>query len=192
MRRARHRGGNGKRYTFTGLLPGHYQLVFATPAGYEFTTQGGGGASDSDADPYTGETAVFTLAAGQTDTTRDAGFVTLPLPATVRGKAWADGDSDGIRDTGESGLAGVLVDLMDASGNVLATVETDAAGDYEFAGLSAGSYRVRFRPDTGTFSAKDQGTDDTVDSDAASDGRTDVFVLAAGDLKAFLDAGLHS
>ena len=68
-------GGN---CTLTGLADGvKYYLVFRTPVGYSFTLQdqGGDDTLDSDADPATGRTAMFTLAAGDDRTDVNAGLV---------------------------------------------------------------------------------------------------------------------
>ena len=43
---------------------------------------------------------------------------------------------------GDTVLGGVLVELEDASGNVLATTTTAADGSYDFSGLSDGTYQV--------------------------------------------------
>jgi uncharacterized repeat protein (TIGR01451 family) len=69
-------------YLFDQLAPGSYYLSY-TPlaAGYTFTVQGAGGnaAADSDVVVATGRTANFNLAQDQTDLTRDAGLVCLPI-----------------------------------------------------------------------------------------------------------------
>ena len=64
---------------------------------------------------------------------------------------WNDLDGDSVQDAGEPGLAGVVVSLYnDGNGNgvvdggdaVIATVTTDANGQYLFSGLANGSYIV--------------------------------------------------
>ncbi|NEO73737.1 GEVED domain-containing protein, partial [Moorena sp. SIO3H5] len=63
-------------YSFSNLDPGDYIIEFTSPAvGYNFTSQDGGDDTlDSDADPVTGRTATFTLAAGDNNTSIDAGL----------------------------------------------------------------------------------------------------------------------
>ena len=63
-------------YSFTGLLPGDYGVQFVPPAGYNPSprNQGADDALDSDADPATGLTETVTLAAGEPNTTLDAGY----------------------------------------------------------------------------------------------------------------------
>ena len=62
-------------YLFTGLLPGAYKLAFIPPAGFRFApANAGSDVLDSDADPVTGQTGCYTIAAGQTNRTADAGL----------------------------------------------------------------------------------------------------------------------
>jgi len=81
---------------------------------------------------------VFALATGPERHARDAGFVLIPPPPTVRGRVTQDSNSDSIRQSGEAGVAGGLVDLIDTATGWTVTVETDANGDYEFAGVAPG------------------------------------------------------
>jgi LPXTG-site transpeptidase (sortase) family protein len=69
----------GGLYSFTELPPGDYIVEFVPPAGYSISPadQGGDDAVDSDADPSTGRTTIVTLAAGEINTTTDAGMTTL-------------------------------------------------------------------------------------------------------------------
>lgn len=64
---------------------------------------------------------------------------TPPPPPTysISGVAFVDANSNGVRESGEAGLANVSVSLT-GGGSVL----TDASGAYSFSGLSAGSYTV--------------------------------------------------
>ena len=75
---------------------------------------------------------------------RAADFGFRPAGAAIGDLVWSDADRDGIQDPGEPGIGGVLLELLDESGNPLGpTATTTAAGWYLFAGLSAGTYRVR-------------------------------------------------
>ena len=53
-------------------------------------------------------------------------------PMEIGGRAWRDSDKDGIQDAGESALVGVMVELRDASGGLVATAITDGNGNYIF------------------------------------------------------------
>ena len=68
----------GGLYGFTNVAPGSYRLRFAVPAGLQTTPSNVGTDDTVDCDINAGgETAVFTLVAGQTDITLDAGFAPL-------------------------------------------------------------------------------------------------------------------
>ncbi len=181
-------------YAFSSVVPGTYYLVFSTPAGYSFSPkdQGGNDALDSDPDSKTGQTSNFTLGAGENRTDIDAGvFVTSP--GSIADRVWRDNNQNGIQDTGEPGLSGVTVKLLDGSGQHLQTKVTDGSGNYAFSGLVAGSkYQVEFVPLSGyQFSPKDQGKNDALDSDAnPTTGRTDFLSLAAGQNRTDVDGGL--
>jgi len=68
--------GNG-HYRLGTMTAGQYFLQFTPPAGFGFVApdQGGNDARDSDADPATGRTALFTLGTTTRDTTQSAGLV---------------------------------------------------------------------------------------------------------------------
>ena len=55
---------------------------------------------------------------------------------------WEDYNNDGVADDGEPGIAGVLVQLLDHNGDVIAETVTDVDGMYLFTGLDAGEYQV--------------------------------------------------
>ncbi len=74
--------------------------------------------------------------------TVDMGFILVP-EYRVGNLVWLDTDRNGTADNGEDGIAGVLVELLDDSGTVIARTVTDSAGLYSFEGLAAGDYRVR-------------------------------------------------
>ncbi|MEE9441511.1 MAG: SdrD B-like domain-containing protein [candidate division Zixibacteria bacterium] len=67
-------------YLFTDLEPGDYSVHFVAPEGYAFSPmdQGADDAKDSDADPSTGMTGCYTLAAGEVNLTVDAGLYWPP------------------------------------------------------------------------------------------------------------------
>lgn len=131
-------------YSFASVPAGNYYLVFTTPTGYNLTLQDqGADASDSDPNPATGQTATFTVTAGVTDNTRDAGFA--PAQGSVGDYVWLDEDGDGVQDAGESGIPNVVVTISgtDIFGNAVnRTTRTDADGKFLFPGIQAGTYTV--------------------------------------------------
>ena len=53
-------------------------------------------------------------------------------PIEIGNYVWLDPDKNGVQDPNEPAIADVLVELLDASGNVIATTRTDADGQYWF------------------------------------------------------------
>ncbi len=118
-------------YSYGGAVTGqNYQIVQTQPAG---------------------------LADGQENTSGTITLTNLPmagstgnnfgeLAASIAGNVWLDADNDGVRDAGEAGIAGVSISLpagtVDALGNAVSSVLTDANGDYRFIDLLAGTYAV--------------------------------------------------
>jgi uncharacterized repeat protein (TIGR01451 family) len=131
--------GSGN-YSFSGLTPGDYFVRFILPGGAVFSPQnvGGDDTIDSDADA-SGLTGPIVLAAGENNLTVDGGLI---FPASIGDRVWLDSDGDGVQDGGEPGIAGVTVELKDASLVVIATTVTDANGEYLFTGLFPGTYTV--------------------------------------------------
>ena len=64
---------------------------------------------------------------------------------TIKGTIYRDADRSESLEDGEKLYEGVTVDLLDASGNVVATTTTDAHGAYAFTNLEEGTYKVRDR-----------------------------------------------
>lgn len=100
--------------------------------------------------------------------------------SSIGSYVWIDSNENGIRDGIEPGLNGVVVELLDEEGNVVATLETDIDGGYLFTDLLPGTYTVRV--DASTLP---EGLIQVADRDGVEDGQTTVTV-AGGD--AVLDA----
>jgi hypothetical protein len=83
----------------------------------------------------------------------------------IGGSVFNDINNDGIRQTGEGGMAGVQVKLLDASGAIINTKITNSSGKYLFDDLNAGSYKVSFPLAGATWSVKGAGSDRSMDSD---------------------------
>jgi len=115
---------------------------------------------------------------------------------------WMDTNFNGKQDAGEAGIAGLTVTLtgggadglINGVGDTTATTTTDADGFYQFTGLAAGTqYQVTFTKPTGTvFTLRDQGADDTIDSDAdQTTGKSQIVTLHAGENNPTIDAGVY-
>jgi autotransporter-associated beta strand protein len=113
---------------------------------------------------------------------------------------WSDLNGNGLQDLNEAGLAGAGVELHSSAdatvGNaddvLIAQAVTDAAGHYSFDNLSSGvNYYLTFRlPSAYTFTSKDAGGDDALDSDANSAGITNLFTMSPDEINLNLDAGV--
>lgn len=113
--------------------------------------------------------------------------------ANLGGQVWSDLDGDGMQDAGESGIAGITVNLYAITGALIATVTTGADGLYLFTNLPAGSYYLQFvAPDGLTFSPT-QGNDEyEIDNKAAPEsGQTEIFTLGPGTTFLGWNAGLY-
>jgi protocatechuate 3,4-dioxygenase beta subunit len=136
------------RYTFGNLRPAEYQISEVQPTGYyqggQVVGSGGGIIAGDD---YI--TAIRLLAAQDLV---DYDFCEL-LPGSLAGMVFADSNDDCVYDPalGETAISGVTIQLIDASGTVVASTQTDTAGRYRFANLRPGSYSVRELQPSGFF-----------------------------------------
>ena len=190
-------------YQFDNLAAGDYKVTFSgLPAGFEFTSSNvGNDGLDSDANPFTGMTEVFSLATGESNQTIDAGLVKRPVSDNKDlDCVFFDANGNGIFDAGESGVAGVTVTLSGAgTDNTFGTADditaidvTDADGYYQFTNLAAGDYKVTFSnlPTGFEFTTANVG-DDRFDSDAdPATGMTQIVGIAGDETALGLDAGL--
>ena len=178
-------------YSFTGLAPGQYYVVFTAPAGTTFTTGlQGNPATDSNVNSMTGQmgsTGIVSLSPGENNPTIDAGLI--PLKASLGNYVWLDANSNGQQDPTETGVQNVTVTLF-SNGSAVATQTTSASGTYLFTNLDPGQYSVVFTAPGGfTFTNANVGNDAT-DSDAGVGGATGVYSLSAGEQNLTVDAGL--
>ena len=186
-------------YKFTGLTPGvEYQVQFAAPEGSVFTAQDkGADVSDSDANS-SGLSQIVKLASGENNTTIDAGVY---VPASLGDRVWVDANGNGQQDDGEIGVAGAKVTLIGGGAdglisttadNTTVTTTTDANGNYKFTGLTPGvEYQVQFAAQDGAvFTAQDKGNDAS-DSDANSNGLSQIVKLTSGENNTTIDAGVY-
>ena len=172
-------GANGA-YAFANLEPGVYTVTETPQAGWAQTYPAAPGAHS------------VTLVS-QSVTNINFGNTRL---ASIGDYVWLDLNRNGIQDASEAGVQGVTVELFKLiAGNWVSqgTQLTNASGNYLFGNLMAGSYYVRFQLPTGyVFTLRDQGGDDTRDSDAdQTTGATIAITLNAGDNQRQWDAGLY-
>jgi hypothetical protein len=112
-------------YSFTDLAAGTYRIREVTQPGWMQTT-----VNPSD----------ITILSGSNITGIDFGNFQL---GSIAGLKFQDSNGNGTRDPGEPGLAGWTIALDAVGGTTHLTTVTDAAGDYSFTDLAAGTYRIR-------------------------------------------------
>ena len=141
-------------------------------------------------------TATFTL--GPTQDREDINFGYRGNASDGLGDfVWDDTNGNGIQNSGEPGVDGISVQLYDSTGtNLLATTTTANGGQYQFIGLTPGTYQVKFgnvaNGTTYAFTAPNQGSDPTLDSNAnPATGFSGPALVTAGSFNATVDAGLY-
>ncbi|MFI0978404.1 SpaA isopeptide-forming pilin-related protein [Streptomyces sp. NPDC021093] len=127
-------------------------------------------------------------------------------PVQIGNRVWFDRDRDGIQGPTEEPVPGTTVTLLDKDGNVLRTTTTDARGEYYFQVEPRTTYRIKFDVTTADTSgiperpapaelvptAKERGTNRSIDSDPDPKTQTDVLTTgAAGDNDHTHDAGYY-
>ncbi|QDT68201.1 Serine-aspartate repeat-containing protein D precursor [Planctomycetes bacterium MalM25] len=75
--------------------------------------------------------------------------------ARIAGFVYHDRSDDGSKDSGEEGISGVTVELLDATNSVIDTTTTASDGSYQFLDLDAGVYGVRETQPAGWFDGQD-------------------------------------
>ena len=183
--------GEDGLFSFGSLGASEYYLTFTTPpSGFSLSPLGAGSDDglDSDADPNTGKTANIEITPGVVNNSIDAGFRATGVGDYV----WLDANEDGLQAENESGVPGINVEIKIDGGASVATTTTDANGAYSFLGLTANTYRLYFTnlPIGYAFTTQNQGSDDAIDNDIASNGESAAFTIAANVYNNTLDAGV--
>jgi protocatechuate 3,4-dioxygenase beta subunit len=146
----------GGSYNFTNLAPGAYFVVIPTPPTNHTLCSTHNTVLDNQVDddnngfqPGSAGTVTFSpaiqLSAGETDNTVDFGFTDPGIGNLV----WADLNHNGLVDTNEPGVPGVVVVLYGTNAsngtNYVALLETttDTNGYYLFQALAPNSYYVK-------------------------------------------------
>jgi uncharacterized repeat protein (TIGR01451 family) len=154
------------KYIFSGLSNGNYIVsVESPPSGYTYT--------GTDSDPVTtGQQQAASIAANGNALNKNFGYYSSAA-RSVTGTLWNDTNNNGVKDTGEPGIAGVTISLLQGS-NVVATTSTATNGSYSFTGLTPGSYVVRITDDTGVLSGYIGTYEKTEDTAGPFNGQEDV------------------
>jgi len=159
-------------YFFNGLDEGKYFIIFTPSDQYRFTNAfvGTDPSLDSDVngENTVGSTSFFDVMDGVTLDGIDAGLIDGAV--NLEGTTWLDTNGDGIKQTDEDPLPNVKVDLYNLNDSLLATLDTDVSGNYNFRDNLSGQYYIVFTPENESFinTAANQGSDDDIDDDVTS------------------------
>lgn len=158
---------------------GTYYIVFGDYSGYARTVKNAPNtnvSNDSDANPNTGRSDIFTLHPGDNNLTIDAGYKCFKVGDFV----WIDfGSVPNVQDAGDVGINNVEVRLYQAFTNILIATEftrnspvDGRAGYYLFECVPPGTYYIKLiKPNPNgsiiryDFVQPNQGANDLVDSD---------------------------
>lgn len=162
------------KYLFTNLFIGDYTVsVDAAPLGLEATY-------DLDGISTLDTTAVVLGVFSTVNLDADFGYVVRP--SSVGDRVWLDTNLDGAQDTGELGIAGATVSLLNESGSPVATATTDADGYYLFEGQAAGNYTI-------AVTGVPAGLSQSYDLDGVATADQAAFTLGPGEERRDVDFG---
>ncbi len=85
-------------------------------------------------------------------------------------RIWWDENGDGVQQPSEPGLGGLVLDLLDTQGNLLASTITDANGYYAFS-VSSGEYSIQIHVPEGLQITTPNRAAENLDSDTDTTGK---------------------
>lgn len=131
-------------YLFSGLSNGNYIVsIESPPSGYTFT--------GTDSDPVTtGQQKAASIVSNGNSLSVNFSYHAA-ANRSVSGTIWDDANWNGAIDSGEPGIAGVTIALLQGS-NVITTASTAADGTYSFSGLPSGTYTVQVTDNSAVLS----------------------------------------
>ncbi len=139
-------------YRFANLMPGDYGVTEQQPAGYLDGLDAAGTAGGTAHNPGDRSTA-STSAGNQSGLNYDFGEL---LPASLSGYVYVDANNNGVFDSGETPISGVVLTLLDGGGKSTGkTATTDSTGYYHFDNLAPGTYGASETQPTGYLDGLD-------------------------------------
>jgi uncharacterized repeat protein (TIGR01451 family) len=107
-------------------------------------------------------------------------------------RVWLDNNKNGIQDSGELGVSGIKVRVLDANRKEIAHSQTDQNGNYIFKDLEPKEYMIEFTTPAGYKVTKpNQGNDRERDSNSNSNGQTALIKVVGGDEIKSVDMGIY-
>ena len=147
-------------YSFTRLAAGDYTVKVTKAGAIADLTQ----TEDPDATKDSTSGTVTLNAGNPVQENINFGYV---KKHAISGNVYLDQNRDKTKDSGDIPQSGITVNLVDASGTVVATTTTDADGNYSFTGLGDGTYTVQVDK-TGPLASTEQTEDPSGNGDSRS------------------------
>ncbi|WNL44395.1 SdrD B-like domain-containing protein [Dyella sp. BiH032] len=131
---------NDGSYSFPNLRPGSYQIAETQPAQWQDGGDAVGTVGGTPNGALAGNDVIgsITIGAGQSGIDYNFGEVGQGLGGFV----YVDANGNGVRDAGETGIAGVSIAITNTATNATVNVTTDASGAYLASSLPGGTYRI--------------------------------------------------
>ncbi|HMX15515.1 MAG TPA: SdrD B-like domain-containing protein [Rhodocyclaceae bacterium] len=145
-------------YLFSGLGAGTYSVCQpsqpagtsngTTSAGPITSVNGSTGTAGAASNPTAGSSLVAGIvlnadgAGGEISGSAGNNFAEV-APSRITGTVFLDQNNNGAQNGADTGISGVVVELLDAGNSVVASTTTDASGNYSFSGLQPGTYSIR-------------------------------------------------
>ncbi len=180
---------NNGSYTFDQLPAGEYYISVALEDALQFSLQNMG-SEDEDSDVNAaGNSELFLLAYEEDKSDVDVGV--HASTGLIGKEVWLDVNGNGLKDFNEALMTDIRVNLLNDEGDVLRSTITDHVGQYTFDNLDPGNYQIEFEaPEGYEFTKKNQGFDESLDSDVSEEGMSDMVFIDPSNIVRDLDAGI--
>ena len=131
---------NDGSYSFPNLRPGTYQVDETQPAQWQDGGDAVGTVNGTPNGALSGNDRIgsIVLGAGQAGVNYNFGETGQGLGGFV----YVDANGNGVRDAGETGIAGAAIAVINTATNATVNLTTDASGAYLAPNLPAGTYRI--------------------------------------------------
>ena len=124
-------------YTFSQLTPGTYSVQELQPNGYYYESALAGTVGGTVADDHD----LTQIALPMANNAQNYNFWVLP-PAHLSGNVYIDTADDHLNSTSDPTLSGVTIELLNSTGQVVATTQTSSNGNYSFSPVAPGTYTI--------------------------------------------------